>query len=134
MVVTKTPSTFSVDAATTRAVDYRRGTLLTRGRVVYAKGIAKTPRRHEIGEHTILELRLRLLGVLAPWRSILSATATPRLLAVRARAAYSLSASAPPMISISSLVIAAWRARLYCRVRREIMSLALRVAASIAVI
>ena len=30
----------------------------------------------------------------------------------RDAAAYSFSASAPPMISISSLVIAAWRARL----------------------
>lgn len=46
---------------------------------------------------------------------------------------YSLSASAPPMISISSFVIAAWRARLYCSVRRPIISFALRVAASIAV-
>jgi len=47
---------------------------------------------------------------------------------------YSLSASAPPMISMSSLVIAAWRARLYCSVRRAMASFALRVAESIAVI
>jgi len=38
------------------------------------------------------------------------------------------------MISISSLVICAWRARFICRVRLAIMSPALRVALSIAVI
>src|SRR4029453_11575523 len=45
---------------------------------------------------------------------------------------YPLRASAPPMISSSSLVIAAWRARLYWRVSRPIISPALRVALSIA--
>jgi len=44
-----------------------------------------------------------------------------------------LSASAPPMISISSLVMAAWRARLKSSVSLSIMSLALFVAASMAV-
>ncbi len=43
------------------------------------------------------------------------------------------SASAPPMISISSVVIAAWRARLYCSVSFAIMSRAFFVAESIAV-
>ncbi len=42
------------------------------------------------------------------------------------------SASAPEMISISSLVICAWRVRLYLSVCRRIMSPALRVALSIA--
>ena len=46
---------------------------------------------------------------------------------------HSFSASAPPMISISSLVMAAWRARLYCSVSVEIISLAFLVAESIAV-
>src|SRR5712671_1398111 len=41
-------------------------------------------------------------------------------------------ASAPEIISISSLVIIAWRLRLYCNVRRSITSPALRVAESIA--
>ena len=41
-------------------------------------------------------------------------------------------ASAPEMISISSLVICAWRVRLYLSVCRRIMSPALRVALSIA--
>ncbi len=45
----------------------------------------------------------------------------------------SWSALAPPMISISSVVIAAWRARLYCRVSLPIISSAFLVAASIAV-
>jgi hypothetical protein len=44
-----------------------------------------------------------------------------------------LRASAPPMISISSVVIAAWRARLKTSVRRSIISAALPDAASIAV-
>ncbi len=51
--------------------------------------------------------------------------------AIRLR--YAESASAPPMISMSSVVIAAWRARLYCRVSFEIISLAFFVAESIAV-
>src|SRR4029079_13942761 len=42
------------------------------------------------------------------------------------------SASAPEMISISSLVIIAWRVRLYLMVCLRIMSPALRVALSIA--
>src|SRR5262249_7038624 len=42
------------------------------------------------------------------------------------------SASAPDMISINSLVIIAWRVRLYNRVCRRIMSPALRVALSMA--
>ncbi len=42
------------------------------------------------------------------------------------------SASAPEMISISSLVICAWRVRLYWMVRSLIMSPALRVALSMA--
>src|SRR5262249_24541885 len=46
---------------------------------------------------------------------------------------YSLRASAPPMISISSLVMAAWRARLYVRVSLSIASLAFLVAESMAV-
>ena len=47
--------------------------------------------------------------------------------------AYPLRASAPPTISISSLVIAAWRARLYCERQLTIISLAFLVAFSIAV-
>jgi hypothetical protein len=43
------------------------------------------------------------------------------------------SASAPETISISSFVIAACRVRLYCSVKRLIMSSELRVALSIAV-
>ena len=43
-------------------------------------------------------------------------------------------ASAPETISISSLVMAAWRARLFCSVSRLIRSVALRVALSMAVI
>ncbi len=43
-------------------------------------------------------------------------------------------ASAPEMISISSLVIWAWRERLYCRLSAAIMSPALRVALSMALI
>ena len=43
-------------------------------------------------------------------------------------------ASAPEMISMSSLVIEAWRERFICRVSFLIMSPALRVALSIAVI
>src|SRR5206468_11567298 len=43
------------------------------------------------------------------------------------------SASAPEMISTSSVVIAAWRCRLYWIDRRLIMSPALRVALSMAV-
>ena len=45
----------------------------------------------------------------------------------------SFNASAPPMISISSLVIAACLARLYWRVRSPIISFAFFVAASMAV-
>ena len=44
------------------------------------------------------------------------------------------SASAPPTISINSLVMAAWRARFISSVSRSIMSRALLVALSIAVI
>ena len=44
------------------------------------------------------------------------------------------SASAPEIISISSLVIWAWRARLYCSSSESIISPALRVALSMAVI
>ena len=44
------------------------------------------------------------------------------------------SASAPEMISISSLVIMAWRVRLYCSVSLSITSPALRVAESMALI
>jgi len=44
----------------------------------------------------------------------------------------SYSASAPEMISISSLVIIAWRVRLYLSVCLRIISPALRVALSIA--
>ncbi len=42
------------------------------------------------------------------------------------------SASAPAMISISSVVIWAWRLRLYCKVRALMRSPALRVALSMA--
>src|SRR5262249_54110025 len=48
--------------------------------------------------------------------------------------AHPLRASAPPMISRSSLVIAAWRPRLYWRVYLPIISDAFLVALSIAVI
>lgn len=68
----------------------------------------------------------------------LGGTSSPLPLLLSRRAVllchYALRASAPPMISISSVVIAAWRARLYCKVRAEIMSLAFLVAESIAVI
>ena len=50
------------------------------------------------------------------------------------RDAHHQSASAPAMISISSVVIAAWRLRLYSMLRFLIRSPALRVALSIAVI
>jgi NAD(P)-dependent dehydrogenase (short-subunit alcohol dehydrogenase family) len=66
------------------------------------------------------------------WRSIGTVFAPP-LTCSDART-QSLSASAPPMISISSVVIAAWRARLYLSDSLAIMSFALRVAESIAVI
>jgi hypothetical protein len=47
--------------------------------------------------------------------------------------AQSFNASAPPMISMSSVVIAAWRARLYCKVSLLIISEAFLVAESMAV-
>src|SRR5688500_5115388 len=56
------------------------------------------------------------------------------LLRRRARGRYSLSASLPPMISISSFVIDACRAWLYWSVRASIISFAFFVAASMAVI
>ena len=49
------------------------------------------------------------------------------------RAGQTLRASAPPTISISSVVIVAWRARFISSVSRSIMSAALLVALSIAV-
>ncbi len=55
-----------------------------------------------------------------------------RQMSVSKSAGLSHSASAPEMISISSLVIIAWRERLYVSVCRRIMSPALRVALSIA--
>jgi len=57
------------------------------------------------------------------FRSLREARGTP----------YSFKALAPPMISISSVVIAAWRARLYCSVSRSIISDAFLVAESMAV-
>ena len=57
------------------------------------------------------------------FRSLREARGTP----------YSFKALATPMISISSVVIAAWRARLYCSVSRSIISDAFLVAESMAV-
>src|SRR5690606_16985101 len=92
-------------------------------------------------------LLLRRFRDLARWQAVgLGAIAPgPLLLAlfprgflrrhglVRSAADQPLSASAPPMISISSGVIAAWRGRLYCSVSEPIMSPAFYVAESMAV-
>ena len=66
-------------------------------------------------------------ALLARWRWCLRSLRESR------GTAYSFKALAPPMISINSVVIAACRARLYCRVSRSMISDAFFVAESMAV-